>query len=74
MAVQCPGSKLIKEPSPEEIICQKCKATVEIWSDERRAKCRNCGHITVRELTQSCLDWCVHAKECMGQAYEERGH
>ncbi len=75
MAEQCPGSKLIREPQPEDITCPWCKVSVEIWTDETRARCRNCGHVIVREMTQSCLDWCVKAKECLGVSEsEETGH
>jgi len=74
MAEECPGSKLIKDPTPEEINCPWCKQPVEIWTDETRARCRNCGHVVVREMQQSCMDWCVKAKECLGEAYKNPGH
>jgi hypothetical protein len=71
MAEQCPGSKFIRDPQPEDITCPWCKVAVEIWTDETRTRCRNCGHVVVREMTQSCLDWCVKAKECLGRPNDE---
>lgn len=62
---QCPGSKLVKEPKPEEITCPWCRAQVEIWTDETKATCRGCGRILAREMAQSCLDWCAKADECL---------
>lgn len=72
MAEQCPGSKFIREPQPEDTACPWCHETVEIWTDETRARCRNCGHVVVRKMTQSCLDWCVKAKECLGDSANEK--
>lgn len=66
MATGCPGSDLIKNPYPEEIRCPYCKAEIEIWSDETRARCRNCHHVVTREMGLSCIDWCPKAKECLG--------
>jgi len=75
MAETCPGSRLIREPQPEDITCPWCQAPIEIWTDETRARCRNCGRVVVREMKQSCLDWCVKAKECLeASKHEEMGH
>jgi anaerobic ribonucleoside-triphosphate reductase len=63
----CPGSIEIRQPKPEEIKCRKCGASVEIWSDETEAKCRECGQVNSRILGPSCIDWCAFAKECVGE-------
>jgi DNA-directed RNA polymerase subunit RPC12/RpoP len=67
----CPGSASFREPLPETIFCPKCGAEVEIWSDERMAKCRSCGSPVMKDRGASCLEWCKMAKECVGpEAYE----
>lgn len=63
---ECPGSKRIKKPFPEEVKCA-CGGMVEIWSDETSAICKNCKKEVRREMLPSCLDWCSMAKECVGE-------
>ncbi|GAB4543940.1 MAG: hypothetical protein Fur0020_13430 [Thermodesulfovibrionia bacterium] len=63
----CPGSREIKQPVPEEIICRRCGEVVEIWSDEVEARCKNCGELNSRLMGASCIDWCAFAKECLGE-------
>ncbi|MBI2831507.1 MAG: hemerythrin domain-containing protein [Chloroflexi bacterium] len=62
----CPGSRVIREPRPELYNCPGCGREVEIWTDELKATCRNCGNKVFREQQVSCIDWCPHAKECVG--------
>ncbi len=64
---ECPGSKDIKSPKPEEIKCRHCGAEVEIWSDETETKCKQCGNVNSRLIGPTCLDWCAFAKECVGE-------
>ncbi len=61
----CPGSERIKKPFPENIRCA-CGKYAEIWSDETETKCPSCGKTVNRKMTQSCLDWCKMAKDCVG--------
>ena len=63
---ECPGSKNIKAPYPEEVKCA-CGKAVEIWSDETRVICKHCKREVTREMLPSCLDWCSMAKECVGE-------
>ena len=63
---ECPGSKRIKKPYPEEIKCS-CGQMVEIWSDETSTICKNCKRKLNRKIAPSCLDWCSMAKECVGE-------
>lgn len=68
----CPGAGLIKQPQPETIKCSHCGEEVEIWSDEAKAKCSNCGKVTSREMAPSCIEWCDYAKLCLGEETYER--
>lgn len=61
----CPGSKRIKTPFPEEIKCT-CGQMVEVWSDEAGAICKKCKREVTRKMVPTCLDWCSIAKECVG--------
>ena len=63
---RCPGSKFIRQPKPELFPCPSCGKEVEIWSDEFRARCRNCGKSVYRSREMSCLEWCAMAEECVG--------
>lgn len=62
----CPGSRAIREPIPENIKCSTCGREVEIWTDELKASCPGCGSKVYRAQQASCIDWCSHAKECVG--------
>ena len=68
----CPGSRAIREPRPENTTCPNCGKEVEIWTDELKATCRNCGTKVLRAQQASCIEWCPHAKECVGPEVYER--
>lgn len=68
----CPGSRAIREPRPENINCPDCGREVEIWTDELKATCLGCGSKVFRAQQASCIDWCPHAKECVGPEVYER--
>ncbi len=68
----CPGSKEIRSPFPEEIVCVSCGNRAEIWSDETDTSCPVCGKTLSREMKPTCLDWCPAAKECVGKEKYER--
>jgi len=68
----CPGSCDIREPRPEFVNCPDCGREVEIWTDELKAKCPGCGSKVFRAQQASCIDWCPHAKECVGPEVYER--
>ena len=68
----CPGSAEIRQPTPEDIRCQKCGEKIEIWSDEPDTACKNCGHMNARPIGTSCIEWCAYAKECVGAEKLER--
>ena len=68
----CPGSIGLKQAKPEELPCPSCHHMVEIWSDELRRRCGNCGGTVTRELGNSCILWCAAAKECVGEQLYNR--
>jgi ribosomal protein S27E len=68
----CPGSKEIRSPYPEDILCPFCGHKGEIWSDEPQTTCRGCGKTISRDMKPSCLKWCPAAKECVGTEKYER--
>ncbi len=68
----CPGSRTIREPRPENIPCPRCGTEVEIWTDELKASCPHCGNKVLRAQQASCIDWCPHARECVGPEVYER--
>jgi hypothetical protein len=67
MIFNCPGSSKFKQPAPENIKCAFCGEEVEIWTDEVEAVCPKCKNKVTRIGGQSCLDWCKHARECVGE-------
>ena len=68
----CPGSRTIRNPVPENILCPSCGREVEIWTDEAKAACPGCKTTVFRERKMSCIDWCPHARECVGPEVYER--
>ena len=72
MDKSCPGSRTIREPKPEYMACSKCGNEVEIWTDELKATCSKCGTKVFRAQQASCIEWCPHAKECVGPEVYER--
>lgn len=67
MIFECPGSKAFKRPYPEEIKCRSCGVETEIWSDETKALCLNCGAVVSKNIQQGCFMWCKYAKQCIGK-------
>jgi predicted amidophosphoribosyltransferase len=66
MKESCPGSKEIRNPYPEELICSFCTKKNEIWTDEPDTICKGCGKTITRDMVPSCIQWCPAAKECVG--------
>jgi hypothetical protein len=63
---KCPGSLSFSQPKPDIVKCPDCGTEVEIWSDEATGSCPSCSKSVIRTVTQSCVDWCKYAKECLG--------
>lgn len=70
----CPGSRTLREATPEEYPCPRCGTAVEIWSDEVRRKCPSCGLVVVKDNPSviACAEWCASARECLGEELYER--
>ena len=65
-AYRCPG-QFKKNLKAEFHRCPNCSYQVEIFSDELRATCPNCGREVHKEKTPSCIDWCKAAEQCLGE-------
>ena len=62
----CPGAARLKgTPELEVKGCPECGREIEIFSSETHAVCR-CGFVAYNDA-QSCISWCVYAKECVGE-------
>jgi hypothetical protein len=51
--------------------CPDCGRLVEFFTDEPKRRCR-CGRILLRESLPQCVEWCVAAAQCLGQAVDLR--
>lgn len=47
--------------------CPSCRAEVEIFSNETRVRCHECGTTVYKEKLPSCIEWCASARECLGE-------
>ncbi len=54
---RCPGVE--RSPRIELYKCPKCGAEVEIFSNEVKVKCHQCGEMVYSERLPSCIDWCA---------------
>jgi hypothetical protein len=71
---RCPGSMSFTQPKPEIARCSGCGSEVEIWSDEATGVCPGCSGTVFRSETQSCVDYCKYARECLGaDKYKQYG-
>jgi predicted RNA-binding Zn-ribbon protein involved in translation (DUF1610 family) len=62
----CPGSRALRQPTPEISTCASCGSEVEIWSDEVKATCPSCKKTVFKDNAMGCLEWCRHGEECVG--------
>ncbi len=63
LAKSCPGSRAVREPTPEYISCPNCGDEVEVWTHEVSRACSKCGTRVFREQRPSCIDWCPYAEQ-----------
>jgi len=66
MYMRCPGQDE-RNLRAEIHKCPNCGYEVEIFSDEAKLKCSQCGEMVYREKTPSCIEWCAYARQCLGE-------
>jgi DNA-directed RNA polymerase subunit RPC12/RpoP len=62
----CPGSDG-RNLSVELYKCCTCGAEVEMFSDEVKVKCPECGTQVFKDAVPNCVQWCAKARECIGE-------
>jgi ribosomal protein S27AE len=71
MTYRCPGADNIRTPSLKTKICPDCGNDIDLFSHEARGVCDKCGFVAYNDAL-SCLKWCAHARECVGDEVYER--
>jgi hypothetical protein len=66
MLDHCPGAANLQTPTLSIKKCPQCDEEVELFSNDISVKCSNCGFIVYNNI-ESCIQWCKHAKECVGE-------
>jgi NADH pyrophosphatase NudC (nudix superfamily) len=62
----CPGATNLKTPTLSIRKCPQCGVEVEVFSNDISVKCSGCGFEVYNDI-ESCIQWCRHAKECVGE-------
>jgi hypothetical protein len=65
MPDHCPGAANLRTPTLAIKKCPQCGDEVELFSNDISVKCR-CGFVVYNDI-ESCILWCKHAKECVGE-------
>jgi NADH pyrophosphatase NudC (nudix superfamily) len=65
MLDHCPGAANLRTPTLSIKKCPQCGEEVELFSNDISVKCSTCGFVVYNEI-ESCIQWCKHAKECVG--------
>jgi len=67
----CPGAANVKGiPTLKLKTCPQCGEEVELFSSDVQVTCK-CGFVVYNNI-QSCVQWCVAAKECVGEELYEQ--
>jgi len=66
MVFKCPGQDG-RNIKVESLTCPACGYELEIFSDEIKVRCPKCKKYACRARLPSCIDWCRHAKKCVGE-------
>jgi len=64
MPDHCPGAAILRTPTLAFKKCPQCGEEVELFSNDISVKCI-CGFVVYNDI-ESCIQWCKHAKECVG--------
>ena len=54
-------------PKKKYNVCLECGYEEEIFSNETKVKCSQCGNWIYKEKLPSCIDWCAAARQCLGE-------
>jgi len=65
MPDHCPGAANLRTPTLAIKKCPRCGKEVELFSNDLSVKC-SCGFVVYNDI-ESCIRWCKHAKECVGE-------
>lgn len=61
----CPGLRDFLQPKPAYTNCHVCGAELEVWSDEDKTTCPQCGAEWKRpDSSAACLEYCQYADKC----------
>ena len=60
-----------RTPTIIEKICPQCGHEIELFSIDTQMPCEHCGFVAYND-TLSCVQWCAHAKECVGEEMYEK--
>jgi transposase len=65
MPDHCPGAANLRTPTLTIKKCPQCGEEVEVFSNDVKVTCQNCGFTIYNDIT-SCIQWCRYARECVG--------
>ena len=60
-----------RTPTIHEKVCPNCGEVIELFSIDTQMACEKCGFIAYND-TLSCVQWCEHAKKCVGEEMYEQ--
>ena len=59
-----------RTPTIIEKACPQCGHLIELFSIDAQMPCENCGFVAYND-TLSCVQWCRHARKCVGDEMYE---
>jgi hypothetical protein len=69
IAEGCQGKP--RTPTIIEKTCPQCGNIIELFSIDTQMPCEHCGFVAYND-TLSCVQWCEHARKCVGDEMYER--
>ena len=60
-----------RTPTIHEKTCPQCGNVIELFSIDTEVACDHCGFLAYND-TLSCVQWCAHAKQCVGEEMYEQ--
>ena len=60
-----------RTPTIHEKICPNCGELIELFSIDTQVPCERCGFVAYND-TLSCVQWCEHARKCVGDEMYEK--